>query len=167
MIERVRGMIMVDKLRDLWTNVCIMLAAAIACGCAKPSPHAPDYPSREDMRAYTLLAAWGVKSADEECAEVAMDLIKHGNYERAQTEAGLCAGYVHAARVEISASLDEFDDYKPTESYRKIGCHLADTKQAYAYFVQYLGNHSDVSEEVRDGQLVVNTMILKAGDCGR
>ena len=173
-----RDNVLYDRLQDLWAGGCLtvarylaaacvlMLAGMVACGCAR-SPKGPAYPARDDVHAAIFASLWGIKQLDQACADEAMTDMKRGNMNGALWLAQSCADHLEQSKAELVAAVEEMDDYGPL-SYRKIGCNMAGTLDAYRAIRGLLAQRGLVDVDFEDGQARTEYLIgLAVGKCGK
>jgi hypothetical protein len=177
MLGWLRTNVVTDRIHALLTSGCfavarvlgaciiLMIAAAIACGCAhKPAPQVPA--TRDEVRAAVYASEYGLHNLYKACEGLAVEAVNAGNLNLAQRLADVCDGAVEDAQPDVNAALHELAAWTPASASR-IECNLSGVMSAYRTMGAALLAMGYDSPEAQDGLSRTQWLVKAAGTCGR
>jgi hypothetical protein len=177
MLDWLRTNVVTDRIHALLTSgcfavarvlgacICVMIAAAIACGCAhKPPPQVPA--TRDEVRAAVYASEYGLHNLYKACEKLAVEAVEDGHTDIAQELADVCDSPVEDAQNDYDFALKQLAAWA-TSSDRLIGCHLSNVLTAYSNMGRAMLVFGYDSPEAQDGLARTRWLIKSAGSCGR
>jgi hypothetical protein len=177
MLGWLRTNVVTDRIHALLTSGCfavarmlvacilLMIAAAIACGCAhKPAPQVPA--TRDEVRAAVYASEYGLHNLYKACEKLAVEAVEGGRMDVAQRLAEVCDSSVEDAQGNYDLALKQLAAWTP-ESTMLIGCNLNDALAAYRTMGRAMLVFGYDSPEAQDGLSRTQWLVKSAGNCGR